>query len=176
MSETTDKDLGYKSFLREAHRAHDAFVDVGYWGAKTHSDDGSATIPYIASIHEYGTKPGTEPVIPERSFIRSTTDENRQKYQELLDYGLMRIILHKATVKAVLAATGEIILSDIRVKITKGDESWPELADSTKAKRRKGKGKHGKGHHPLFDTGTLAKSGGTRVVINGVQVLERGRN
>jgi len=176
MSETKDKDLGCKAILREMDRAHDAFVDVGYWGAKTHPDDNSATIPYIASVHEYGTKPGTEPQIPERSFIRSTTDENGAKYQALLDQGLMRIIMRKATIKAVLAGTGEIILSDIRAKITKGDPSWPALAESTKAKRRKGPGKHGSGHHPLFDTGTLAKSGGTRVVINGTQVLERGMN
>ena len=76
MSETKDKDLGYKAILREMDRAHDAFVDVGYWGAKTHPNDNSATIPYIASVHEYGTKPGTEPQIPERSFIRAAMDEH----------------------------------------------------------------------------------------------------
>jgi hypothetical protein len=166
---TTDKDLGYNAILREMGRARNSWVDVGYWGEKAHGD-GEPTIPYIASVHEFGTKPGTEPVIPERSFIRSTADENRQKYQELLDKGLLRIIMRKGTVKSVLAGTGEIILSDIRAKLTKGDPQWPPLAESTIAGR-----KHG-GTQPLFDTGTLAKSGGTRVVIDGAQVLERGRN
>ena len=102
--------------------------------------------------------------------MRSTADENRAKYQALLDKGLVRVLNRKATIKAVLSGVGEIILSDIRAKITKGDSSWPPLADATIAGRKYG------GTQPLFDTGTLAKSGGTRVVINGRKVAEKGAN
>jgi hypothetical protein len=169
-SGTTDKDLGYKQILREVGKARSSYVDVGYWGGKTHPGDSSATIPYIASIHEFGTKPGTTPSIPERSFVRSTADENRSKYQAMLDKGLGQILARKATVKNVLAMVGEFIIGDIRQKLTKSDPSWPELKDSTKASRQHG------GTQPLFDTGALARSGGTRVIINGAKVAEKGAN
>ena len=163
-SGTTDKDMGAKAIQKLIESAKNSWVDVGYWGAKKHTD-GDETIPAIAANNEFGTGR-----IPERSFVRSTADANRARYQRLLMKGAESIIDRKATVQGVLAATGELILSDIRAKLMKSDPAWPALAESTIKAR-----KHG-GTQPLFDTGALAASGGTRVIINGQQVQERGAN
>ena len=170
-SYTTDKDHGEKELLRQIGMAKNSFADSGYWGARKHPD-GEATIPYIAAIHEYGRGKN-----PERSFIRSTVDENLRKYERLQDKLLGKVLMRKTTVEAALASIAEIVMGDIRVKLTKGDPDWQPLEDSTIDARRKRHPTSPKGgEQPLFDTGHLAKAGGTRVFINRRKVAEKGKN
>lgn len=75
--QTTDKDMGFKAMLdwhkRNAKGAH---IDVGFFA------EGIAT---YAAANEFGTA-----TIPERSFIRSTFDEETPKMQAMIDAAVIR--------------------------------------------------------------------------------------
>ena len=166
---TIDRDLGEKALLRQLGQARNSFADAGYWGAAKHPD-GEDTIPNIAAKNEYGAGR-----TPERSFIGSTVDENLRKYERKRDELLSAMLAGKTTIEAALTALAEYGISDIRAKITKGDPNWPALADATiDARRRRHPTSPKGGERPLFDTGYLAKSGGTRVFINGRKVADDG--
>jgi hypothetical protein len=170
-NDTIVRDKGANKILRDLKLADKGWGDAGYWGAKKHAD-GTATIPYIASIHEYGTinqDPTKGTAIPERSFMRTTVDENKSEYRDAMKK-VGTQVLDGVSFKDAMSAFLEKVLGDIRQKLTRGDPSWEPLADSTKANR-----KHG-GDQPLFDTGALANSGGTRVFIRGSKVAESGEN
>jgi len=161
-SETTDTDKGFKKAAEAVKSMKGSYVDVGYWGEKHHPADDSYTMVGIATVHEYGYPKGK---IPERSFIRSTVDQHRAKYQAKKKELALRIVDGKITTQAALSGMGEIILSDIQVKIS--SKIPPPLTDHTKAHR-----KHG-GDTPLIDTGTLRASIQTRVVLQGRVVEEK---
>lgn len=90
------------------------------------------------------TKPHTI-TIPERSFIRSTIDENAQKYRELAKKLALLIVDGKLTAERALELFGERVVADIKLHIQRGID--PPLAAETV--RRKGSSK------PLIDTAQM---------------------
>ena len=104
--------------------------------------------------------------------MRPVADENKQAIVNMLREGTQRILFRNVGVVPVLTGIGDRIASMVQRKITQGPHQ--DLADSTKERRRKGKGTGGfSGHNPLVDTGHLRASVGIRVVQNGMVSREK---
>jgi len=108
----------------------------------------SRTNVQIGTIHEFGSGK-----IPQRSFLRSTYDENLPKYKEYFERAYARATKAKKKVDVPLRLVGLKIASDVRRKIDAGIP--PPNAPSTV--KRKGSSK------PLIDTGALKRSIGYEV-------------
>jgi hypothetical protein len=105
------------------------------------------TIIEIAFWNEFGA-PNADPPIKERSFLRSTMNENRKKYfalQAKLITALMKGMISREQAVAIM---GMQMQSDVQNKIRA--LRTPPNAPSTK--RRKGSS------NPLIDTGELFKA------------------
>lgn len=128
-------------------------VDV-YVGIR--SEQGAELVTYAAA-NEFGV-PGR---IPERSFLRSTADENRRRYTtELMDAAVA--VLDGQDVGSAFGRVGLGAVGDVQVKIRQ--LRIPPNAPSTI--RRKGSS------NPLIDTGRMRQSieyevraGGSVVVV-----------
>jgi phage gpG-like protein len=147
---TVDRDLGYKNIKKQMMLLEkEPYVKIGFpEGGKGWNDKvgAKAKIVEIAIFHEFGTSHG----IPERSFIRSTFDEQKEKWFEITGKLQWEIYKSKKTVKEVLKIIGLIIETDQKNKIASGIQ--PEL------KYREGT--------PLWDTGQLINSIQYKVVMH----------
>jgi hypothetical protein len=144
----SDTDRGYDA-LRRALGAPDVEVLVGVReeaGAEV-VDGSDLTIAGLATIHEFGAETPFAS-IPERSFLRSTLDENRDRYLDEVARGVGDTIDGKTTGARVLERVGARAAGDVKRKII--DLSDPENAPSTI--EQKGSS------NPLVDTGRLAQS------------------
>jgi hypothetical protein len=104
----------------------------------------------IAVYHEFGTEK-----IPQRSFIRTARKDNLKKWIKATLNLQRKIYQGRMTVSKALDILGLKLQKDIKRKITQGDPSWDDLADSTKISRLK-KGSGDKGPiRPLVDTGQM---------------------
>lgn len=142
--------------MKAYKKIDDTHVDIGYFGDKK-TEDGEYTVVGIAAVHEYGTKPGTVPPIPERSFLRSTTDAKENEWRKSINSKIDKVVAGKTDMVTGLAAFGELAAGDVREKITTGP--FKELKESTKAKKGSTR--------PLIDTGTMRRYCRARVVIGG---------
>jgi len=81
-----DTDRGYAAILHDlrAVEAMDPKVFVGLLQDKgqERTEDGGITLAGYAAVNEFGSDDGR---VPERSFLRSTVDDNRGKYLVALD-------------------------------------------------------------------------------------------
>lgn len=141
-----DTDRGYRKLMqrlrREAKRKHIVRVGVmGPEGQQEHKGSGT-TVVEVASYHEFGRG------VPERSFIRSTVDENEPKYRGLLRRIGVGIVQGKVTAKKGLNILGLQIVSDIQGKIESNIP--PKLHPSTVAQKGSSVA--------LIDTGQLKNS------------------
>ena len=152
MSAVQDHDLGLKRFVKEMKRAQaGSNVKIGVQADSRYIpdpktgrvDSGETDLVAVASANEFGT--GT---IPERSFIRSTTDEERKNVDRLIDKGLDKIKQGHGDVRDVLDRVGLYMTAKIQKKIV--DLRTPPNAPATVA--RKGSS------NPLIDTGQLRQS------------------
>lgn len=98
----------------------------------------------IAAAHEFGV-PG---YIPERSFLRSTLGENKEKAVGLLIRGLKADIAQGDFSGKAFSVVGEKLSAEVKRKIQSGIS--PAL--DPKTVKRKGSSK------PLIDTGNLLQS------------------
>lgn len=144
---TREKDRGYQAVLREIKKIqrqpHVAVGMQGREGEAIHPSDNSVTVAQVATFNEFGTKN-----IPERSFIRSTMDENVRpllKDNERLFY---LIAAGKTTTEKALNTLGLKIVSLIKKKIT--DLRSPPNDPKTVARK--------KSSNPLIDTGVMRQS------------------
>ncbi|WP_036064768.1 hypothetical protein [Listeria grandensis] len=92
--------------------------------------------------------------IPERSFLRSTFEENNQKWIDFFDRKMDEIIVGECTAQQVYNQLGAMIVADIQMKIR--DTQSP--ANSGYTAKRKG------ANNPLVDTGRLRQSVTWKVV------------
>ena len=72
------KDLGFNKIARE-FRAAGRALTVGVQGKEGAADRGGISTGAVASIHEFGN---AKQDIPERSYLRSTFDRNKRRYQD----------------------------------------------------------------------------------------------
>jgi hypothetical protein len=112
----------------------------------------SMTLAEVATVHEYGSPSAG---IPERSFIRSTVDENLPTYRQMLAGLRTKIFDPKSgmEVRQALLILGQKVKLDIQTKIRAGMS--PPWADSTREKRIARAGGAIIAETPLIDTGQL---------------------
>lgn len=131
-----DVDLGYEDLLREIVGANGAAIEVGIRGGE---------VAQYAAVNEFGSSDGH---VPERSFLRSTIDENKAKYAGLMQEALGKILFRGGKAKKVYAKVGRQVVFDIQRKIS--SRVPPPNAPATLAKKR--------GTTPLINTGDLHTS------------------
>jgi phage gpG-like protein len=152
-------DNGWDLFKKKlAVRFRGISVTVGIQGseaAEQHDVEAGGTLTNVqlGSHHEFGATvkngfgKGIKIVIPQRSFLRSTFDENRKKYRKLLIDAAKKSVRAVSPLAAFVVA-GEIARGDVIKKIRAGIP--PPLEPTTIA--RKGSST------PLIDTGILLNS------------------
>lgn len=121
-------------------------VTVGVQGKEAESEyeDGTPTV-VVAAVHEFGSNDGR---IPSRSYLRSTYDENRRKYEQMVAKEARNVAKGVGTAKQAMFKTGETLRADIISKIKGGIP--PPLSQRTI---------DAKGSSvPLIDTGQLIAS------------------
>lgn len=136
-------DRGWKRIEREMKLANNSFTKIGLQENATNKE--GEDLVEIAATNEFGD-PGRR--IPERSFIRSTTDEVRPEAFRLMKTGLGRIIDGKTSARKVLGKVGLFMETKIKKKIT--DLRTPPNAPLTIALKGS--------DNPLIDTGQLRQS------------------
>lgn len=154
---TIDIDLGREKLIKELSKANGAYADVGIFEGEEHPEGGEYTVAQIAAVHEYGTKPSTEPEIPERSFIRSTVDEKGQAWNAYLDEAYDRVKAGTTDIISALTAFGERAAGDVRRKIT--SLKTPPKAETTLKKEGPGF------TNPLIWLGYMRAAVRSRIVV-----------
>ena len=113
--------------LKEISKMKKSYVSVGvHEKAKDYSN--GASVQMIARVHEFGSTNTPYP-IPERSFLRSTYDENEAKIGNDLKNSLWDITNGKTTAKKELSKIGFEIREKTKTKIEKLKD--PPNAEST---------------------------------------------
>jgi hypothetical protein len=131
-----DTDRGYRDLLQSIRSMSNVQVVVG-----VKSDGGDPDIADIGFWNEFGTDDGH---VPERSFLRSTLDENRTKYAGLMATAAKKV-LRGASIRNAYGLVGRRIVFDVQRRISSRID--PPNAPSTIA--RKGS------TVPLVDSGAL---------------------
>lgn len=143
MSRVVDRDLGYRKVvknLKAMGRKGGVSVLVGVRGKE------GAEQVLIAAVNEFGSSDGR---IPERSYLRSTVDENRDRYLKALEAASRAGEAQgPGTLTRELGKVAQVAVGDIQRKIR--DLDTPPNAPSTI--RKKGT------DNPLIDTGRLRQS------------------
>lgn len=104
----TDKDKGYAALVDTLQAAAGARVLVGVRGTA-----GSDLVQY-ATANEFGTEDGH---VPERSFLRSTVDENHERYRKLLRAAVLKVVRGRASPEEALGLVGLQVVADVQAKI-----------------------------------------------------------
>ena len=147
MSVVRDIDRGFKKLVRNFRRMRPGpNVTVGVQG----SDAGTSRGPgfnnaTLAAVHEFGSADGT---IPQRSFLRATTDRERALITRMLTRAAREGAV-KGDIKRQLGIVGEKVRSEVIRTI---DQSIGLKALASSTIRAKGSTK------PLIDTGILKGS------------------
>ncbi len=144
--ETVVVDKGFNRIREDLDKTDGSTVDVGILGGDIKDD--VFTVAALAATHEFGTKKAGRNkniVIPERSFFRSTFDDNKVKYIRVLKLLFGDVILGNKTVEGALSLFGTRVVGDVKRKIT--SLMSPPNAPSVIA-RKKG------GNNPLIETGS----------------------
>lgn len=121
------------------------------YGYQTKNDAKAGKVKFLKKGSGFMVLGETKPhkiVIPERSFIRSTVDDNEEKYFRSLNRVMGRIIDGTLNKFQALSFVGQLVEADIKSKIINLDS--PANAKSTV--RKKGS------DNPLVDTGLMGNS------------------
>jgi hypothetical protein len=158
-------------------RGGDSYAKIGLLGEKAAAVEHQAeekttaevmTNVVLAAIHEFGTEH-----VPERSFIRSTFDKNREEYLGIMRKLVPAIYEGKTSAQHVLNIIGMKMKWDMKNAILEGSGIPPPLAPSTiKKKQKKGRWRKTPAKdapRPLVDTGRLVAAIDHAVVIQGRQ-------
>lgn len=139
---TKDIDRGLKQFIAELQKARVTEVAIGIFGYSGESEKG-VTIAEYATHNEFGTIH-----IPERSFMRTSFDENISAITADLDRGYDDVKSGNATVYSALNKIGMKHTDRVKKKIL--SNIAPPNAASTIARK--------KSSRTLIDTGTMLNS------------------
>ncbi len=149
-----DRDLGYSALvktLRELSGIEGPDVLVGVRAASAGADQ-----VIIAASNEFGTNTS-----PERSYLRSTVEENRNRYLDELEQAVIDLISGFSTRGRIrLKRLGLRAVEDVQRKIV--DLKVPPNAPSTIAAKGS--------TNPLIDTGRMRQSIDSVVTIDGEEV------
>lgn len=161
-SRVRDIDRGWAELKKRLPDAAGAHVKVGLptrvgKEPKEVESDGTAakvdrtlTLAMVGWWNEFGTKKKDgSTLIPSRSFLRSTHDENLRKLKRLKTQMVLRILSGELTVRQALEIMGQWFASKVRDKIV--NLKTPPNAPSTLAKKFPRT-------NPLIDIGQLRQS------------------
>lgn len=115
INSTTDKDTGASRIINEAATVNGSFVEIGVHesaGMHEGEDEPLLTVAEVAFFNEFGTV-----TAPERSFLRSTIDENRRKLEKKTAELFSKVESGRMDAKKALDALGFLIQELIRKKI-----------------------------------------------------------
>ncbi|HEY0772403.1 MAG TPA: hypothetical protein VGD31_18915 [Sphingobacteriaceae bacterium] len=150
MASYKDIDKGFKDLERRLKEFKGIVVKVGVQGRDASKLNNGTTVVTYAAANEFGTTTAGRSrnvVIPERSFLRSTTDK-KDYWKKEIKTAYNSIIDRKDTAIAAIAKVGIIARDDIIRTIT--DFVPPPNAESTIKKK--------KSSQTLIDTGLLRNS------------------
>ena len=154
-----DVDRGWEALKRRLPEIEGAHVKVGLpqgvgqEAKKVRGEEGEqvsgVTVAMVGWWNEFGTrkKDGRQHV-PERSFIRSTHDEQRPKLKKIIRFLTLQLISGEISIRTGLARLGEFMKAKIQAKIVALDS--PPNAPSTVAKKGS--------DNPLVDIGQMNQS------------------
>jgi phage gpG-like protein len=159
MSNVKDIDKGWKRFVRDMGKIDGSYVKVGLpegFTPGTASDPtggqrDASEILIIGATHEFGTDkagPKKNITIPERSWLRSSFDKNKERFNRALDRTYDQLLRRRLSVFEGLGRVGLLAANSAKKMIR--DLRVPPLAPSTI--KRKGS------TNPLVDTGQLVQS------------------
>ncbi len=118
-------------------------VKVGLPKGSNAYPDGTSVI-MVGAVHEFGSPARN---IPQRSFLRSTVNNNRQEYRRINKKLASKIISGDLDSKQALGLLGLKVEGDVKQRIT--DIKIPPLKSPSK--------KRGGSPNPLVDTGHLRR-------------------
>ncbi len=150
MVQIIDKDLGFKALKKRLEEFKKAVIKVGVQGRDASKMNDGVTVVSYAAQNEFGNNfvgPNHNIVIPERSFLRSTTDK-KKGWKNELEQSYKNVFDGKDTALSAIAKVGIIARDDIIKTITDG--VLPKNALSTIRKKKSDK--------TLIDTGVLRNS------------------
>lgn len=151
MASIRDLDRGMSNIGKLVKQMQTTKIKVGIFSDATNSNDSSTEyVADYAIANEYGSGD-----IPERSFLRSTIDEEGERWTKDLADAFMEIAKNGVVKEKELYKIGEQVRSDIVAKID--SDISPENAPSTKKKKGPTKTK------TLIDTGALRSSVEARI-------------
>lgn len=87
------------------------------------SDKHDSELLLYASVNEFGTDRagrGNATVIPERSYLRATVDQNRKKIIAIIKKGKEDIVAGRRTKEAVLREVGFFVEGEVKQRISRG--------------------------------------------------------
>lgn len=135
-----DTDKGFNQLKKELGLIKGSFVTVGIHKEADPYPNGTSVIE-VAATNEFGTdKAGKNKniVIPERSFLRSSFDENLDNVKKLRKENFQKVLTFKMTVKKALDQIGFYFSNLVKNKIEKF--TTPPNAPSTQAAKARKKG------------------------------------
>jgi phage gpG-like protein len=149
-------DSGMKAFADNVKKLRGR-VDIGVFG----ESDSDQVI--IAATQEFGTDRAGKNhnvTIPQRSFLRSTLDEEKDEIRDRVDDAKVDVITGKISKKKFLARLGLWFENKVKAKIQAGGDPFIENAPSTaQAKKERGRSRP----IPLNDQGRLRQSIASKV-------------
>jgi len=116
----TDIDHGYKKLLARmtelTKRPRGVYVGVRSKDGVEIEPGEELNLAQIAAVNEFGSEDGH---VPERSYLRSTLDENQEKYEKMLIDASVAYVTGKRDLDTSLKVLGVIAVSDVQRKIVK---------------------------------------------------------
>jgi hypothetical protein len=159
LNRTTDIDRGRENILKVLEEVNNSFVTIGiHEGAgkypTTEEQPDPPLISEVAIINEFGS---SDRGIPERSFVRSTMDENRHSLHQETKVLHSDVLLGKITTKKALDKLGFKIQTLIqnKIKTLRTPPNSQETIDKKKA------------DNPLIDSQLMMRSVNFKTHIKG---------
>ncbi len=176
------KDKGLERILAMAKRvgAEKPYAKAGIIGSKaakqhnvkTPGGTAHLTNVELAIIHEFGAPAAG---IPERSFIRSSFDKNRPKYDSMCNILVRKIYEGSMGERQALGLLGLAMATDMKLGVTQGAGIQPPNSPAT-LRRKLSKTRRGPpppdGPRALVDTGQMVGAMSWEVVAGETPVAE----
>lgn len=140
-------DKGWEKYLKAIPSLRNSYTRVGFPAGEDPApgDKTFDQVVQVAAVHEFGAPKVN---IPERSFLRSTFDEQREPINQALEKVYEQVAAGQRTTRQAFSRVGEWFKGKVQNKIR--DLKSPALA--TETIKRKGSA------NPLVDTGQMMQS------------------
>lgn len=147
-------DRKFRALRGRLDELRDVVVKIGVFGS------GEGDLVTVAAVHEFGSPKQN---IPERSFLRRTFHQERERFAKAIGAASRRIVDGRITPELAFKALGELASVAVKNTIARGPHIPPPLAKVT-IKRKKSR-------RPLVDTGRLLGSITWKVGRRGGEVV-----